>query len=125
MYQMCKGRNTQALPFVARGQREEVTLINSQFRTKYRSLVRKARTEKIRVVRLDPGIYFVARKCNEHPHGKYIVTVKETKSGMFATCRQINGASCPSFGCCSHIAAWHERAVAEGHRELRREQSAA
>lgn len=107
---------------MARGEREEVTLIDSQFRSKYRSLIQNVRTEKIRVVRLEPGLFFVARKAAGH--GKYIVTVKETKTGIFATCRTVEGRNCPSFGCCTHVAAWHERAVADGLRELRREQAA-
>lgn len=99
-----------------------MVLIDNNFRKRYASLVKRARVEKIRVVRLEPGLFFVARKAKGH--NKYIVTVKETHTGIFATCRQVYGAACPSFGCCTHIAAWHERAVADGRRELKKEQAA-
>lgn len=96
-----------------------MTLIDHTFRSKYRSLVQNVRTEKIRVVKLRAGLFYVARQAKGH--GEYIVTVRQTKTGIFATCRTIYGAACPSFGCCTHICAWHERAVADGRRELKKE----
>jgi hypothetical protein len=99
-----------------------MVLFDSRFRTKYRSLVKKSRAEKIRCVRLDDGLYFVARKAKGH--GRYIVQVDATDSGMFATCRTIRGAACPSFGVCVHLASVFEKMVAEGHRIGRREAAA-
>lgn len=96
-----------------------MVLIDAKFRNTYRSLVQNARSEKIRVVRLRRGLFYIARKAAGH--GEYLVSVKETKTGIFATCRQLYGAACPSFGCCTHIAAWHERAVADGLREMKKE----
>lgn len=99
-----------------------MVLFDSRFRRKYRSLVRKARAEKIRVVRLEDGLYYSARR--EAGHGRYLVFVDSTKTGMFATCRTVRGASCPSYGCCVHTAAVFERMIAEGHKITRRERAA-
>jgi hypothetical protein len=99
-----------------------MTLFDSRFRRNNRSLIRKARAERIRCVRLEDGLYYVARKAKGH--GRYIVQVDSTDSGMFATCRTIRGAACPAFGVCTHLAVVFERMVAEGHRIGRREQAA-
>lgn len=98
-------------------------LIDNTFRRKHRDAVRLARKEPFTVKHLDQGLYFVCRKAEGH--GKYIVTIQVTKSGIFTTCRRVYGGSCPSFGCCAHIAAWHERAVANGRRLQRKEQQVA
>lgn len=99
-----------------------MVVIENNFRSKYRSLIKRVRTEKIRVVRLRAGVFYVARKAEGH--GEYVVTVRETRTGIFATCRKLYGGSCPAFGCCTHIAAWHERAVKDGRREMRKERAA-
>jgi hypothetical protein len=96
-----------------------MVLFDSKFRTRYRSLVRKARAEKIRVVRLESGLYYVARR--ESGHGRYIVQVDETKSGIFATCRTIRGAACPSRGCCVHLVTVFEKLIKDGRKIQRRE----
>lgn len=98
-------------------------VFDSKFRTKYRPLIRKARTEKIRCIRLENGLYYVARR--EAGHGRYIVQVDATQSGMFATCRTIRGAACPSYGGCVHIAKVFEAMVSEGHKIGRKQQEAA
>lgn len=99
-----------------------MVLFNSQFRSKYRSVVKKARAEKIRCVKLLDGLYFVARKSPGH--GRYIIQVDATDTGMFATCRTIRGAACPSFGVCVHLVTVYERMVADGFRIGRRERAA-
>lgn len=99
-----------------------MVLLNSQFRTKWRALIRNARAEKIRVVKLDPGLYYVARRAKGH--GRYLVSVQETSSGIFANCRQIYGASCQSYGCCTHVAAVFERMVNDGQRALKGQRAA-
>jgi hypothetical protein len=96
-----------------------MVLFDSNFRLKYRSLIKMARQEKIRCVRLENGLYYVARRAKGH--GRYIVQVDQTKTGLFATCRTIRGANCPSFGGCVHLATVFERMVAEGLRIGRRE----
>lgn len=93
--------------------------IENNFRDKYRSLVRRVREEKIRVVRLEGDLWYVARRASGH--GRYIVSIEQTKSGTFATCRQINGASCPSFGCCVHIVSAVEAGIRDGRRKLKKE----
>lgn len=98
-------------------------LIDNNFRSKYRSLIKHVRTEKIRVVKLEPGVFYVARKSKGH--GQYIVTVKETKTGIFATCRRLYGGPCAAFGCCTHICAAVLRMFADGRREQRKESRAA
>lgn len=95
--------------------------IENNFRDKYRSLARRVREEKIRVVRLEGDLWYVSRRSPGH--GRYIVSIEQTKSGTFATCRQTNGASCPSFGCCVHIAACVERAIQHG-RKLKTQEAA-
>lgn len=99
-----------------------MVLFDSRFRSKYRSVVRKARAEKIRCVRLEDGLYYVARK--QKGHGRYIVQIDSTDSGMFATCRTIRGAACPSYGVCVHLSKVYEAMVAEGHAITRRERAA-
>src|SRR6266849_6269212 len=89
-----------------------MVLFNSQFRSNYRTLIQNARKERVRCVRLEDGLYYVARRGKGH--GRYIVQVDSTDSGMFATCRTIRGGSCPSYGCCTHLAVVFERMVAEG-----------
>jgi hypothetical protein len=100
-------------------------LIDNNFRKTHRRAVQLARADRFTVKHLDQGLYFVARKDKSKPHGQYTVTIKETKSGMFATCRRIYGGSCPHFGCCAHIAAWFIRAVEQGKKLQRRESNAA
>lgn len=99
-----------------------MVLFDSKFRRKYRPVVKKARSEKVRCVRLEDGLYYVARR--EQGHGRYIVQVDQTNSGMFATCRTIRGAACPSYGVCVHLAKTYEAMVAEGFRIGRRERAA-
>ncbi len=91
-----------------------MVLFDSRFRSKYRNVVRKARAEKIRCVRLEQGLFYVARRAANH--GQYLVSVVSTNSGMFANCRAIYGAACPSYGVCVHVAVVFERMVAEGHK---------
>lgn len=101
-----------------------MVLFDSRFRRKYRDAIRKARGEKIRCVRLRDGLYYVARRDKQKPHGEYIVSVEATKTGMFATCRTIRGAACPSYGVCVHTAKVYETMIAEGHKIERRERAA-
>lgn len=93
--------------------------IENNFRTKYRSLCKKVREEKIRTVRLEPDLFYVARRASGH--GRYIVSIEQTKSGTFATCRQTNGHSCPSFGACVHICAAVQSGIRDGRRKLKKE----
>jgi hypothetical protein len=100
-----------------------MVLFDSRFRSKYRDAVHKARSEKMRCVKLENGLYYVARR--EGNHGRYLVQVDSTKTGMFATCRTIRGAACPSFGVCAHLAKVYESMIAEGFRIGRKERSRA
>jgi len=93
-----------------------------RFRSKYRNLVRKARAEKIRCVRLEVNLWYCARRAKGH--GQYLVSVDSTDSGHFATCRTIRGAACPSYGRCVHIAKVFEAMVAKGHEIQRNEKAA-
>jgi hypothetical protein len=71
-------------------------------------------------VRLESdGLFYVARR--ELGHGRYIVQVDETKTGLFATCRTIRGAACPAYGVCVHLAKVYETMIASGRKIQRRE----
>lgn len=93
--------------------------ISNDFRTKYRSLLKKVREEKIRTVRLEPDLFYVARRAPNH--GRYVVSIEQTKTGTFATCRRVLGGACPSFGACVHIASAVESAIRDGRRKLKNE----
>lgn len=96
-----------------------MVLFDSNFRAKNREAIKKARSEKIRVVRLEENLYYCARRAKGH--GRYLVQLDVTKSGLFANCRTIRGASCPSYGCCTHIAAVYERMVAQVFKTEKKE----
>lgn len=100
-----------------------MVLLTNKFRKDHADAVLKARTEKFKYRKLDPGLYYVRRV--EEGHGRYLVQVDETKTGVFATCRTIRGAACPSYGCCAHIAKVYEVMVEDGRRIIRRERSQA
>lgn len=95
-----------------------MTLLDSKFRSKNRSLVKMARQEKIRCYQLETDLYYVARRAKGH--GQYLVYLNATKSGLFANCRTIRGAACPSFGACVHIAKVNESLRAELNKRERK-----
>lgn len=100
-----------------------MVLFDQKFRSKNRSLIRKARQEKIRCYKLEEDLYFVARR--EANHGRYLVYLDATKSGVFATCRTIKGAACPSWGKgCVHIAKVYEAMITEMNKRERKSQAA-
>lgn len=95
--------------------------ISNNFRSRYRSAVRKARAERIRCVKLEEGLFYVARRAENH--GRYLVFIRETKSGVFATCRNLEGYPCPTTKgtdrCCAHIATAVERGIQDGRKRQR------
>lgn len=95
-----------------------MVIFDNNFRSKYVAAVKKSRAEKIRVVRLESGLFYVTRG---EGHGRYIVTVEDTKRGFEATCKTTRGSSCPSYGCCVHLAATFEYLIADGQRKLNKE----
>src|SRR5688572_103387 len=91
--------------------------IGNNFRKRYASAVRSARTERIRCVKLRPGLWYVARKAEGH--GEYLVFIRETSSGVYATCRAVSGSACPTTKgsvCCVHIACAVEHGIDEGRK---------
>lgn len=95
-----------------------MVLLDAQFRSKYRSLVSKARREKIRCVELESDLWYAARRARDH--GRYLVYLAQTKTGLFSTCRTIKGAACPSYGGCVHQAAVYERLRAKLNKRERK-----
>lgn len=99
-----------------------MTLFDQKFRSKHRSLVNKSRREKLRCVKLEENLYYCARRAANH--GRYLISLTATKTGLFATCRTTTGAACPSFGCCIHICKVHEALKAELNKRERKEVAA-
>lgn len=97
--------------------------ITNSFRQKYPNAVRMARTEKVRCVKLESQLFYVSRRSPGH--GRYLVFIRETRSGVFATCRSLEGYPCPTTKgtdrCCVHIAAAVERGIREGRKRERKE----
>lgn len=98
--------------------------ITNDFRSKYASVVRKSRTEKIRVVRLEVDLYYVARR--EKGHGRYFVKLVTDEEGkVTAECRFVNGWRCQGTmkrgSCCTHIAAAIERGIQLGRKKERKQ----
>jgi hypothetical protein len=94
--------------------------ITQNFRTKYRSSVQKARREKIRVVRLENDLYYVARRASGH--GRYLVRFFHKSDSVSAVCATVYNESCKGCWqgrCCTHIAAAVERGIKHG-REKRK-----
>lgn len=95
-------------------------VIDNNFRSQYRSAVRKARAERIRTVRLESNLYYVSRR--EKGHGRYLVKFIEEPNGtVTAECRMINGWKCSGTlkrgSCCLHIASAVLRALEYGRRK--------
>jgi hypothetical protein len=97
--------------------------ITPTIRTKYRSAFTKARTEKIRCVRLESDLYYVARR--EAGHGRYLVRFFHTGEGVSVVCSSIYNQPCESTKkpgqCCVHIAAAVERGIKLGRARERKE----
>lgn len=99
--------------------------IRNNFRSTYRSAVRKSRAEKIRVVRLEPDLIYVSRR--NPGHGQYLVRFFHEGETVSAVCETIFNEVCRGTykkRCCVHIAAAYEKAVRHGQLLTRREQAA-
>ena len=98
-------------------------VINNNFTRKYRRAVRMARTEKIRVVRLRPDLYYVARVAPGH--GEYLVRFFHKSEEVTAVCATIYNEPCPSRKkpdqCCAHVAAAVLRGIKYGKAKQRKE----
>ena len=97
--------------------------ITKNFRSKYSSVIRKARTEKIRVVRLEVDLYYVARRAAGH--GQYLVRFFHKGNAVTAVCANIFNQACKgTWGqgkCCTHIAAAVERGIQLGRKKERQQ----
>lgn len=94
-----------------------MVVIDSSFRTKHASVVRKARTEKIRVVRLESDLYYVSRRAAGH--GRYMVKFFNAET-VRATCTSVYDEPCRGSWkdrCCTHIAAAVERGIKLGREK--------
>src|SRR6185295_8696553 len=100
--------------------------ITNSFRTKYASVVRKSRAEKIRVVRLEVDLYYVARR--DSGHGQYLVRFFHKGNSVTAVCANIFNQACKgTWGkgkCCTHIAAAVERGIQLGRKKSQQERAA-
>lgn len=89
-----------------------MVIFDNNFRKNYPEAVYKARTEKIRVVKLEDNLYYVARRAAGH--GRYLVYLDVASTGtVTATCKTLRGVACPSYGCCAHLAKVFLRLEAE------------
>src|SRR5688500_8827594 len=92
--------------------------ITRRFTSWNREAIRKARNEKIRCVRLEPNLYYAARR--EAGHGRYLISFFQKRGSWWATCSTIRGDPCPSTAgkrCCIHIAISYLRALESSRRE--------
>lgn len=99
--------------------------ITSNFRSKYASVLRKARTEKIRCVRLEVDLYYVARR--ESGHGQYLVRFFHKGNTVSAVCATIFNEGCKGCWqgrCCTHIAAAVLRGIAHGRKRKQESEAA-
>lgn len=93
--------------------------ITNNFRSVYRSAIRKARSERIRCVRLEDDLFYVARR--EPGHGRYIVRFFHKGQTVSAVCSSIYNEVCRGCWngrCCVHIALAFERSVQDGRKKL-------
>lgn len=96
--------------------------ITRNFRSKYPGAVRKWRNERIRVVKLESDLYYVARRAEGH--GQYLVRFFHKGKSVSAVCANIFNQACKgTWGegkCCTHIAAAVERGIQLGKKQQRR-----
>lgn len=106
--------------------------IDNSFPVKYRSAWKKARTERIRCVRLEDNLFYVSRRDTKRKHGRYLVrlfwipTVGGDKQ-LKMQCRDIENNPCR--GCysgkaCAHIGIVVLRAFKRGRRMERQSEAA-
>ena len=98
--------------------------ITQDIRSRFPSSFRKVRRERIRCVRLEVDLYYVARRADGH--GQYLVRFFNKGQDVTAVCGTINNERCKgSFNdrCCVHIAAAVESGIKHGRK--RRETRAA
>jgi hypothetical protein len=99
--------------------------ITSDIRNRFPSAFRKARVERIRCVRLEPDLYYVARRAQGH--GQYMVRFFNRGADVTAVCGTINNERCKGTfqdRCCVHIAAAVESGIKHGRKSQRREVAA-
>lgn len=97
--------------------------LTPDFRTRYRTAIRRARTERIRVIRLEDNLWYVARR--EKGHGRYLVRMFHQGEAVSAVCSNIYNQPCESTKkpgvACIHIAAAVEHGIRDGRRRQKRE----
>lgn len=99
--------------------------LTGNFRTRYRSAVTKARREKIRCVRLEPDLYYVARR--EAGHGQYLVRFNAKGNEVWAECHTLGQVPCKGCWqerCCVHIATAVERGIKHGQKQQETKEAA-
>lgn len=98
-----------------------MVIVSPDIRSRFPNAFKKVRKERIRCVRLDVDLYYVARVALGH--GRYIVRFFETpainETKVKVQCRSIDGALCQgAWGdrLCAHAAAAIERGIKHGRK---------
>lgn len=89
--------------------------ITPDIRKRFAAAFRKARRERIRCVRLECDLYYVARRADGH--GQYLVRFFNKGADVTAVCGTINNERCKGTfqdRCCVHIAAAVESGIKHG-----------